>query len=125
MTIAFWCVLIAGSMPLVAVGIAKWDKRYDNNAPRDWLARQDGVKKRAYAAHLNSLEAFPFFASAVIIASIAKAPGSIIDGLAVLFIIARIIYIGCYLADKATLRSLVWMVGLGATLALFITAGVA
>jgi uncharacterized MAPEG superfamily protein len=125
MTIAFWCVLIAGCMPLVAVGIAKWDKRYDNNAPRDWLARQEGAKKRAYAAHLNSFEAFPFFAAAVIIASIAKAPASIIDGLAVLFIIARIIYIWCYITDKASLRSLVWMVAFGATVALFITAGVA
>jgi uncharacterized MAPEG superfamily protein len=125
MTIAFWCVLIAGCMPLVAVGIAKWDKRYDNNAPRDWLARQEGAKKRAYAAHLNSFEAFPFFASAVIIASMAKAPGAIIDGLAVLFVIARIIYIWCYITDKASLRSAVWMVAFGATVALFVTAGVA
>ena len=125
MTIAFWCVLIAGCMPLVAVGIAKWDKRYDNNAPRDWLARQEGAKKRAYAAHLNSFEAFPFFAAAVVIASIAQAPTSIIDGLAVLFIMARIIYIWCYITDKASMRSLVWMVGFGATVALFITAGVA
>jgi uncharacterized MAPEG superfamily protein len=43
----------------------------------------------------------------------------------VLFIIARIIYIWCYITDKASLRSLVWMVGFGATVALFITAGVA
>ncbi len=125
MTIAFWCVLIAGSMPLVTVGIAKWDKRYDNKAPRDWLARQEGSKKRAYAAHLNSFEAFPFFAAAVIIASMVKAPHAIIDGLAVLFVIARIIYIWCYITDKASLRSLVWMVGFAATVALFITAGVA
>ena len=125
MTIAFWCVLIAGCLPLVAVGIAKWDKRYDNNAPRDWLARQEGAKKRAYASHLNSFEAFPFFAAAVIVATIAKAPASLVDGIAVLFIAARIIYIWCYITDKASLRSLVWMVGFGATVALFIVAGVA
>jgi len=125
MTIAFWCILIAGCLPLVTVGIAKWDKRYDNNAPRDWLSRQEGAKKRAYAAHLNSFEAFPFFAAAVIVATIAKAPASLIDGLAVLFIVARSIYIWCYIADKASLRSLVWMVGFGATVALFIVAGVA
>jgi uncharacterized MAPEG superfamily protein len=125
MTIAFWCVLIAGCLPLVTVGIAKWDKRYDNNAPRDWLSRQEGAKKRAYAAHLNSFEAFPFFAAAVIVATIAKAPASLIDGLAVLFIVARIIYIWCYITDKASLRSLVWMVGFGAAVALFIVAGVA
>ena len=33
MTTAFWCVLIAGCMPFIVVGIAKWDKRYDNNTP--------------------------------------------------------------------------------------------
>jgi uncharacterized MAPEG superfamily protein len=124
MTFAFWCILIAGCMPLVAVGIAKWDKRYDNNAPRDWLAQQEGAKKRAYAAHLNSFEAFPFFAAAVIVATIAKAPASLIDGLALLFILARIVYISCYITNKASLRSMVWMVGFGATVALFIVAGV-
>ncbi len=125
MTIAFWCVLIAGCMPFIAVGFAKWDKRYDNNAPRDWLARQEGSTKRAYAAHLNCFEAFPFFASAVIIATLAKVPAATIDGLAVAFIVARIIYIWCYITDKASLRSLVWIVGVGATVALFVMAGIA
>ncbi len=125
MTIAFWCVLIAGCMPLVTVGIAKWSKRYDNRAPRDWLAGQEGTKKRAYAAHLNSFEAFPFFAAAVIIASIAKAPSTWVDGLAALFIIARVGYIWCYIADKPSARSLIWMVGFGATVAIFVSAGMA
>ena len=34
MTIAYWCVLIAGLLPYVAAGIAKWDRTYDNRDPR-------------------------------------------------------------------------------------------
>jgi uncharacterized MAPEG superfamily protein len=105
--------------------MAKWDKSFDNNNPRDWLARQEGSKKRAHAAHLNSFEAFPFFAAAVIIASIAKSPTHVADALAVVFIAARIAYIWCYIRDQASLRSIVWMIGLGVCVALFVVAAFA
>ncbi len=125
MTIAYWCVLIAGLLPYIAVGIAKWGRGFDNNNPRDWLARQEGKKKRAHAAHLNSFEAFPLFAAGVIIASVLKASGGLVDALALTFVIARVIYIWCYVADRATLRSVVWFVGVGATVGLFVAATVA
>ena len=39
MTIAFWCVLIAGLLPYVATLTAKLGARaYDNANPREWLA---------------------------------------------------------------------------------------
>ncbi len=38
MTAAFWCVLAAIILPVATVGIAKWTRRYDNLAPRDWEA---------------------------------------------------------------------------------------
>ena len=100
MTIALWCVLLAGLMPFVAIGFAKWGG-FDNRNPRDWEARLTGRRSRAHAAHLNSFEAFPLFAAGVIIATIAKAPHGIIDTIAILFIVARSGYIWCYLADRA------------------------
>ena len=120
MTIAFWCVLLAGLMPFVAVGIAKYDRSYNNRTPRDWLAKQEGIRKRAYAAHLNCFESFPLFASGVIIAHLAAAPSAIINTLAAAFIAVRIVYVWCYLTDRASLRSLVWLAGLGLSVALFI-----
>lgn len=125
MTIALWCVLIAGLMPYVAVGIAKYDRSYNNKAPRDWLAKQEGLRKRAYAAHLNCFEAFPLFAAGVIIAQLASGPSATANTLAALFIAARIAYIGCYLSNRASLRSLVWLVGFGLSVALFIVAATA
>ncbi len=125
MTIAFWCVLLAGLMPFVAVGIAKYDRSYNNRTPRDWLAAQDGLKKRAYAAHLNCFEAFPLFAAGTIIAHLASVQANTINALAVAFIAARIVYIWAYLRDRASLRSLVWIVALILNIALFIAAALA
>ena len=43
-----------------------------------------------------------------------------IDVLAVVFITSRLLYIICYLADWAALRSLAWAIGMGIIAALFI-----
>jgi uncharacterized MAPEG superfamily protein len=125
MTIAYWCILIAGLMPLAAVGVAKWDRTFDNNNPRDWLAKREGKAKRAHAAHLNSFEAFPLFAAGVLVASFVKAPQTLIDIAAMVFIVARIIYIWSYIENRANLRSTVWFVGIGASIALFFIAAFA
>ena len=124
MTIAYWCVLAAGLLPFVAITFAKWDKSYlrGNVAPREWEARLQGMQARAHAAHLNSFEAFPLFAAGVIIASLCKAPQPTIDGIAIAFVVTRLVYIACYLGNLATLRSVVWMVGMGLNVALFVIA---
>ncbi len=124
MTIAYWCVLAAGLLPFVAITFAKWDKSYlrGNVAPREWEARLQGMQARAHAAHLNGFEAFPLFAAGVIIASLCKAPQATIDGIAIAFVVTRLVYIACYLGNLATLRSVVWMVGMGLNVALFVIA---
>jgi len=121
MTIAFWCVLVAGFLPYFGTLTAKiGGDSFDNSNPRDWLNAQSGFRKRANAAQHNSFEAFPFFAAAVIIAHVAGAPQGRIDLFAVVFILARLFYIAFYVADMATLRSLAWIVGLGSVVALFL-----
>jgi uncharacterized MAPEG superfamily protein len=127
MTIAFWCVLITGLLPFAAIAVAKCDKQFlrNNNQPRDWEAKFTGKRARAHAAHLNTFEAFPLFAAAVIIAIFCKAPQPAVDGIAVAFVLTRAVYIWCYIADRATLRSLVWMVGLGLSVSLFFLAALA
>jgi uncharacterized MAPEG superfamily protein len=124
MTTAYWCVLAAALIPYFTVGVAKSKGDFDNAAPRDWLARQDGFRKRALWAHQNAFEAFPPFAAAVIIAQLAHAPQGWIDLLAVLFIVARIAYSVLYIFDKPTMRSIVWTLGLGCMVGLFVVAAV-
>ena len=117
MTVAFWCVLIAIFLPYLCTGIAKFSGGKfgprDNHDPRAFLATLEGFAKRAHSAQLNSFEVTPAFAAAVVIAHIANVAQLVtIDVLAVLFITSRLLYIICYLADWAILRSVVWGVGM-------------
>ncbi|KAA5602456.1 MAPEG family protein [Blastochloris sulfoviridis] len=119
MELAFWCVLVMGVLPVVTVGIAK-ARGVDNHAPRDWAQTIDGYRKRAYAAHLNHYEAFPLFAAAVLVAATQGAPMATVNALAGAVVTARLLYTACYIADLATLRSLVWLAGWGLTIAIFV-----
>jgi len=120
MTIAYACILIMGLLPYVATGIAKKGfEGYDNSMPRQWLAKQDGFRARANAAQANLFESLPLFFAAVIIAHIANAPQSRIDVLAVGFVIARIAYLACYVANWPTTRSIVWLAGMVCVVAIF------
>ena len=120
MTIAYACILIMGLLPYVATGIAKKGfEGYDNSMPRQWLTKQDGFRARANAAQANLFESLPLFFAAVIIAHIANAPQPRIDVLAVGFLIARIAYLACYVANWPTTRSIVWLAGMVCVVAIF------
>lgn len=131
MIVAFWCVLVAGLLPLICSYLAKLGTKksadgptspFDNHNPRAWLGQQTGRRARADAAQANSFEAFPFFAAGVLIAVAQHVPVTTIDILAVVFIVARVAYIACYLADRPSLRSFVWLIGFAATVGLYLVA---
>ena len=122
MTFAICCVLLSGLLPYIAVGIAKWDRKYDNRDPRGWEESLSGRQRRAHSAHLNSFEAFPLFAIGVLFAQWTLVPQDVINGLSALFVGSRLVYIWLYVNDRATARSLVWMLGLAAAIALLVLA---
>jgi uncharacterized MAPEG superfamily protein len=123
MQTALICVLIAGLMPYLWTTVAKVaGPRYDNRNVRAWQARLEGLPQRAHAAHLNSFEAFPFFAAAVLAALVAQADMQRVAMLSLAFVAARLMYGLVYLCNVAALRSFVWFVGLGSAIAIFIEA---
>ena len=125
MTIGLWCVLVGLLMPFLWTGVAKSMGRYDlraNQHPRDFLARLSGPASRANAAQLNSFEAFPAFAAAVLVAQYAHASQHAIDGLCIAWVALRLIYGVLYIANLAALRSLVWFAAMGCVVGLFIAA---
>ena len=65
-------------------------------------------RSRALGAHQNGIEAFPFFAIAVLLAEFRGGPQRLINELAVLFLIVRIAYVFTYLGNRPTLRSILW-----------------
>jgi len=120
MTIAYACVLFMGLLPYIAAGIAKKGfEGYDNSLPRQWLAKQTGFRARANAAQANLFESLPLFFASVIIASVAHAPQGRIDLLAIGFVLARIAYLICYIANWPSTRSLVWVAGLACVITIF------
>ncbi|WP_027874071.1 MAPEG family protein [Spongiibacter marinus] len=123
MTIALWCVLIAGMMSpltgLLAKGGKVGGKAYDNNHPRQWLAQLEGRPARAVAAMNNSFESFPLFAAAVIIAHFSNAPADTLNILAMAYVAIRVLYTACYLLNWGALRSLVWFAGAGVVITMF------
>ena len=122
MHLSYWCVLIAGLMPVVTVAIAKWGRPdFDNVEPRRWMEKLEGRRRRADSAHRNHFEAFPFFAAGVLVAQQLQASQDSINMLAAAFIATRIVYTFLYLTDRATLRSIVWLIGYLCVIALFLT----
>jgi uncharacterized MAPEG superfamily protein len=126
MTTALSCLFIACLLPLLCtlgakvVGSAQGPAgRFNNNNPRHWLAQQTGLAARLNAAQQNSWEALAIFGPAVVAAHWMGAPQGRVDLLALVFVAARVVYVGVYAADTAALRSLVWFAGLASSLALF------
>ena len=120
MSVACWCMLVAGILPYVTVGIAKANSPYDNADPR----RADlykGLAARAHGAHHNGFEAFPFFAIAILVASHGSPTSgtALLDGLAMAWIALRLAYIGLYLQNMASPRSAIWSIGLVVNVVIF------
>ena len=125
MTIAKWCILAACLLPVLTVGMAKAsllkprrEGGFDNNHPRDWESKLTGWQARAKAAQDNGFEALPLFIAGVIFAQMANADQTRIDQLAMAFIVIRIAYVGAYLKDWASLRSVIWFAGFAVSVAL-------
>ncbi|WP_367374783.1 MAPEG family protein [Pseudomonas lini] len=125
MSIPFWCVFISALLIYVAkIPVAKAMNEqggYNNHLPRQQQAQLTGFGARALAAHQNSFEAFLLFAIGVLMAHTTQTAGWLIDTLALIFVITRIIYLLCYWGDLAWQRSLVWFVGLVCSLLLMIS----
>src|SRR5258708_33765582 len=113
MTIAEWCVFASVMLYLLTIAPIKWlgFRQFDNAHPRDPAFYDDRIRARALGAHQNGIEAFPFFAAAVLLAEFRGAPQNLINELAVLFLIVRIAYVLTYIGNRPRLRSILWNVG--------------
>ena len=121
MTIAEWCVFGTLLLYLLTILGAKWagGRAFNNARPRDPEFYGDPIRARALGAHQNGIEAFPFFAVAVLLAEFRLGPQRLIDELAVLFLIVRIAYVFTYLGNRPTLRSILWSIGFAINIAIF------
>jgi uncharacterized MAPEG superfamily protein len=90
----------------VAPAKALGHREFDNWAPRNSDFYQHPVRSRALGAHNNGIEAFPFFAAAVLLAEFRQAPQAWIDMLAAAFLITRVAFVLAYVGDRPTIRTM-------------------
>jgi uncharacterized MAPEG superfamily protein len=119
---AYWILLAGGLMPYPLVIMAKVGPSYDNADPRNPAALDTPFKRAAFGAHANSLEAFALFAAAVLLAGFRHAPAQAVNIAAWVWLASRLVYVGCYLKGLASLRSLVWLAGAAASVAIVVIA---
>jgi uncharacterized MAPEG superfamily protein len=121
MTIAEWCIFASVILYLLPIMPVKWGnaKQFDNARPRDPAFYRDDIRARALGAHQNGIEAYPFFAAAVLLAEFRIAPQNLINELSVLFVIVRSAYVLTYVGDRPSLRSILWALGFLITAAIF------
>ena len=110
-----YLILAACLLPYVFTMIAKKAggfKAKDNQNPRDFLEQSTGVAKRANAVQQNSFESLPLFIAAILMAEYMVISQTVIMTFGMAYIVLRILYGICYLANWATLRSIVWLLSL-------------
>lgn len=120
MPLAYWCVLVAALLPLFWAGYAKAGGDVDNHCPRESTNDLPPQHRRAYAAHYNAYENFPFFAAAVIIAVTQGAAIAAVNLLAVTYVALRVVHGILYVVNQSTVRSIVYGLALFTNIAIFV-----
>ncbi|SMF06140.1 MAPEG family protein [Pseudobacteriovorax antillogorgiicola] len=89
------------------VKVIQHKKRYNNYNPRKQYEETEDIQ-RAYNAHLNTMEAFPVFATSMIVGHVTNQPESLLHSCGLAFIIARLAYVAAYNLNLSWQRSVIW-----------------
>lgn len=120
--VAIWSMMIASVLPLLFAILAKVLGGFgvaDNSHPRDVVAKYTGRAARANAAQQNSYESLPIFLASVIVAMLFFVPQVVINYLAVMYVMLRVIYGIAYIVNLPTLRSIIWTLSMACCFMLF------
>lgn len=119
---AIWAMVVASLLPLLMALTAKALGGFnlaDNAHPRDFLQGTTGAAARANAAQQNSYESLPIFLASVIVAMLFFVPQVVINYLAVVYVMLRVIYGIAYIVNLPTLRSIIWTLSMACCFMLF------
>ncbi len=117
MSVVLWCLVVAVVIPYVLAGVGGYLRvkqfgTLDNRNPREQAQQATGAAARAVAAQQNAWEALAVFTAAVVSAFVTEANPATASTLALAWVGFRVLHAAFYLADLATLRSLVFIGGM-------------
>lgn len=110
-----YLILAACLLPYVFTFIAKKSAGFrakDNQNPRVFLDKATGLASRAHAAQQNSFESLPLFIAAILLAEYMVISQKLVMTFGIAYLVLRVLYGICYLANWATLRSIVWLLSI-------------
>lgn len=123
----FLVLFVASILPIMLSAVGIYFRvselgKFDNHYPRAQQAALTGAGARAIAAQKNAWEALLFFGVVTLIAVASPVDLKSLSLAAYAFLAARIIHPVLYVANLATLRSLVFAVGWFSCVYIFVAA---
>ena len=118
-----YIILAACLLPYAFTMIAKLSGGFtlrDNQNPREFLAKSTGLAARANAVQQNSFESLPLFLTSVLMAEYLVTPAVITYYLSLAYLVLRLLYGLAYLANFATLRSILWLLSMACPILLLL-----
>lgn len=118
-----YLILVACLLPYAFAIFAKMVGGFqskDNENPRLFLEKTTGLASRANAVQQNSFESLPLFIASILLAEYMVLNQFLIMKIGILYILLRIIYGICYLANWARLRSTIWLLSMACPIYLLI-----
>lgn len=119
---AIWAMMAACGLPFIFSYIAKGFGGFgfaDNAAPREFFAKLTGLPARADAVQKNSFETLPMFLASVLLAMLFFVPQMLVNQLAWLYVVLRVLFGLAYLLNWATIRSILWVLSMFCVFLLF------
>lgn len=110
-----YLILVACLLPYAFSMIAKVAGGFtfkDNQNPRQFLSQTQGIAARANAVQQNSFENLPLFIAAILMAEYMVIDQHVVMLLGIAYIVLRVLYGICYLANWSSLRSMMWFLSL-------------
>ena len=116
MTILIYCLFFTLLLPYlskapVAAAMTKLGG-YDNTNPREQQAKLEGAGARALAAHQNAFESLIIYTMATAVVLATNNTSITVQVLAVVYLVARVVYCVMYYLNLDKMRSLMWLIGL-------------
>lgn len=113
-------VTIAAAIPFALTSFTKSSgfSLKDNHETRVWQEKLQGRRQRAYWAHQNTFETLPIFIGAAILAYLGSPHSPLFLYALYAYPACRVVYSVAFIADLASLRSLVWMASMASIVVL-------